>query len=856
MKCNSFSLSGLRNCNNDANKLCPICIKLGVKKELSSFCSQQCLKDSWVIHKRLHMDAKSAQKTNNKDVDSSISVIEEFVDPKIESLMKKLGDTEDKLLEQQQQTSAYQRISEQLREQVSNLREESKQDFIAACEEEEKYEEAYNEFSEKLRIQDAKWQEKLDHAESESAAAVKLLKVRDENIEKYEQSSREQLNYIEKMKMDNSNLTSCVEKLQLKVDELELQLSQLEGQHKLELLQREETTRKSAEETHKSDKERALCHLQSETKAFWEKAVMDEVANTRKECELERESALTSLRQQLKAESESNLKACIESNRQSSEELMEQLRNQRDLALANQKEELTANHDSILDSVKARFSEELEAAAERLAQVEKDKEEKISVMTSTHLAEISSMKKAYSALEADLDSVVQQNKTLTADLFHCREEIDEKCNVAAQQARNEMQDVVNKAMMDRAEYLELYTKENRARKAIHNKLIDIQGNIRVMCRVRPLLEVDFKQSKGECVDATEIISDEDITIHRDKITKNRFEFDRVFSPGECQSQVFDAIQPLITSVLDGYNVCIFAYGQTGSGKTYTMEGSFDKLEERGVSPRAIDELFKFIDAADNWVYNVKFSMLEIYNETIRDLLLDPSSTSVPKLDIRQTPEGNVVSGLNEVEVDGPEEVLQLMSRGQKNRAVGSHDMNEHSSRSHSILTMTVRGVNNKNETTSFGKLHLIDLAGSERVAKTDATGERLKEAQNINRSLSALGDVINSLGSKKSSHVPYRNSKLTYLLQDSLGGNSKVMMFVNVSPAVYNANESICSLNFAFRCRNVELGQARKQTGNAKENLLNGKDVARGKIKNDKSIEAIKKSSTSAGKSRHGIVNK
>ncbi len=172
-----------------------------------------------------------------------------------------------------------------------------------------------------------------------------------------------------------------------------------------------------------------------------------------------------------------------------------------------------------------------------------------------------------------------------------------------------------------------------------------------------------------------------------------------------------------------------------------------------------------------------------------------------------TCKGNVVTGLTEIAADNAPVVLGHLKQAQKNRAVGSHDMNEHSSRSHSILTLVVRGRNLRDGTTTFGKLHLIDLAGSERLSKTDATGDRLKEAQNINKSLSALGDVIQALG-KRASHIPYRNSKLTFLLQDSLGGNSKVLMFVNVSPAPYNVGESVCSLNFAFRCRSVELGHA------------------------------------------------
>lgn len=211
-------------------------------------------------------------------------------------------------------------------------------------------------------------------------------------------------------------------------------------------------------------------------------------------------------------------------------------------------------------------------------------------------------------------------------------------------------------------------------------------------------------------------------------------------------------------------------------------------------------------------------MLEIYNETILDLLDD--NVNKDKLEVRQTPEGNVVTGLTEMDIITPTQVFELMQQGQANRAVGSHDMNEHSSRSHSILTITARGKNNRDNTKTFGKLHLIDLAGSERISKTDAEGDRLKEAQNINRSLSALGDVINALGNTKSSHIPYRNSKLTFLLQDSLGGNSKVMMFVNISPAIYNLSETVCSLNFASRCRNVELGQAKKQASIDKSSVV------------------------------------
>lgn len=175
-----------------------------------------------------------------------------------------------------------------------------------------------------------------------------------------------------------------------------------------------------------------------------------------------------------------------------------------------------------------------------------------------------------------------------------------------------------------------------------------------------------------------------------------------------------------------------------------------------------------------------------------------------------------VQGLTATTVTEYAEVTNVLEKAGKNRSTGSHNFNEHSSRSHLVLTVYIKAKNYKTKEQFNSKMNLIDLAGSERVSKTDASGDRLKEAQNINKSLSALGDVINAL-SNKSKHIPYRNSKLTYLLQDSLSGNSKVLMFVNVSPANYNASETVCSLSFAERCRKTELGGALKNTNQSVE---------------------------------------
>lgn len=307
------------------------------------------------------------------------------------------------------------------------------------------------------------------------------------------------------------------------------------------------------------------------------------------------------------------------------------------------------------------------------------------------------------------------------------------------------------------------------------------------------------------------------------------------------------------------SVCIFAYGQTGSGKTHTMEGS---ESDRGVNFRALQELFAIRDdrmAAGSFECTMKLSILEVYNETIVDLLESsgsssggqPGNTASKGLDVRMGKSGVYVDSLIEVEVFNENDVIDLMKLGHSHRSVGSHDFNEHSSRSHLVLSIQIETVQKAENRKRVSKLHLIDLAGSERVSKTAASGQRLKEAQNINRSLSALGDVIAALGAS-SKHVPYRNSKLTFLLQDSLSGNSKVLMFVNVSPVQWNAWETLCSLNFASRCRNVALGQAKQSSGNTSASASSAPSPTPGGASNGMHVSASMSSVTNNGASSRG----
>jgi kinesin family protein C2/C3 len=374
------------------------------------------------------------------------------------------------------------------------------------------------------------------------------------------------------------------------------------------------------------------------------------------------------------------------------------------------------------------------------------------------------------------------------------------------------------------------------RKRLHNQLLELRGNIRVFCRVRPL----NSREKESCVTFPE---EANICIEQGRGKDAKvFQFDHVFGPQSTQSEVFEETQPLITSMLDGYNVCIFAYGQTGTGKTHTMEGYGD---QPGVNTRALQALFDLAKERKKlFTYDIKVSILEIYNETLVDLLVGRNGA---KLEVKPHPEGGThVPELTVVPVTCMQDVQRLMEKGKANRSVGATCMNEHSSRSHCILSVYTESRAVATGARAQGKLHLIDLAGSERVGRSGATGDRLKEAQNINQSLSALGDVVAALIAKQK-HVPFRNSKLTFFLQDSLGGDSKALMFVQgaahdrppapspfpshtplpsidftpsqpvltffsaASPSVDDAGETLCSLTFAARVRNIELGPAKKR---------------------------------------------
>lgn len=286
--------------------------------------------------------------------------------------------------------------------------------------------------------------------------------------------------------------------------------------------------------------------------------------------------------------------------------------------------------------------------------------------------------------------------------------------------------------------------------------------------------------------------------------KKSFRFDRVFFPTSTQEEVFQDTLPLITSCVDGYNVCIMAYGQTGSGKTYTMMGT---NEDPGVNIRSILELLRVCDERTTVDYTMCISMVEVYNETVRDLLSESGSSQ--QLTIQMRNKQLVITDVTEANVKSAADIKGIMEKGDSNRSVGATKMNTNSSRSHLLLLLKLHGTDRVTNAVTRGTLTLVDLAGSERISKTEATGQRLVEAAAINKSLSALGQVFAALRTN-AMHVPYRNSKLTQLMQSSLGGDGKACLFVNVSPLASNLSETASTLQFGSAAKQVELGKAKQ----------------------------------------------
>ncbi|XP_020949581.1 kinesin-like protein KIFC3 isoform X1 [Sus scrofa] len=506
----------------------------------------------------------------------------------------------------------------------------------------------------------------------------------------------------------------------------------------------------------------------------------------------------------------SKTKQALNESQARNQHLQEQVAMQRQV-LKEMEQQLQSSHQltAQLRAQIAMYESELERAhgqmLEEMQSLEEDKNRAIEEAFARAQVEMKAVHENLAGVRTNLLTLQPALRTLTNDYNGLKRQVRGfplLLQEALKSVKAEIGQAIEEVNSNNQELLRKYRRELQLRKKCHNELVRLKGNIRVIARVRPVTKED-----GEGPEATNAVTfdpDDDSIIHLlHKGKPVSFELDKVFSPRASQQDVFQEVQALITSCIDGFNVCIFAYGQTGAGKTYTMEGT---PENPGINQRALQLLFAEVqEKASDWEYTITVSAAEIYNEVLRDLL---GQEPQEKLEIRLCPNGSgqlYVPGLTEFQVQSVEDINKVFEFGHTNRTTEFTNLNEHSSRSHALLIVTVRGVDCSTGLRTTGKLNLVDLAGSERVGKSGAEGSRLREAQHINKSLSALGDVIAALRSRQG-HVPFRNSKLTYLLQDSLSGDSKTLMVVQVSPVEKNTSETLYSLKFAERVRSVELG--------------------------------------------------
>jgi len=344
-------------------------------------------------------------------------------------------------------------------------------------------------------------------------------------------------------------------------------------------------------------------------------------------------------------------------------------------------------------------------------------------------------------------------------------------------------------------------KAHAQRMELHNTIQELKGNIRVFCRVRPPKDSQVATQTHDYGKVTLNHANENYT----------FGFDKVFGPASEQADVYDEVSGLVQSALDGYKVSIFAYGQTGSGKTYTMQGTSGDTVDSGLIPRSLLTIFRATEEMklQGWSWSVNVSFMEVYNETLRDLLRGSGDAAAGPTDghviVMDEAWGAIVTGMTCVEVDSVDKINQLMAKAAKQRSVGETNMNATSSRSHSIFSLYLKGTNPASGTEIYGALHMVDLAGSERLDKSGASGDRLKETQNINKSLSSLADVFAAKAEGRS-HIPFRNSKLTYLMEPCLSGQGKTLMLVTIQPETSSSHESLCSLRFAKQVSQCNTG--------------------------------------------------
>ncbi|KAI6700301.1 hypothetical protein NL676_014625 [Syzygium grande] len=585
------------------------------------------------------------------------------------------------------------------------------------------------------------------------------------------------------------SIASALEDSQKNADQLleelrEKQKQEVTLQEEMEALRDSLTLEKQnlTEMTLDCDRLKALCHERDTAlqAAISEKRSLEakltklssqaSESTAKKDTLLANNQVVQKLQEELKARDEEAHEAKENMKRLVNEKaLLEQKISRLERKIADEKEILKRNFEQERKSLKLRLSE---------------LEKKLEVAT----RDLSTSEAALSNRNTEL-ATLQNNLKELEELREMKEDIDRK---------NEQTAAILKMQGAQLAELEvLYKEEQTLRKRYFNTIEDMKGKVRVYCRLRPLNEKEIVEKEKDVL--TNV--DEFTVEHpwKDDKAKQHL-YDRVFDGMASQEDVFEDTRYLVQSAVDGYNVCIFAYGQTGSGKTFTIYGSDGSP---GLTPRATTELFKILKRDSNkFSFSLKAYMVELYQDTLVDLLL-PKNAKRLKLDIKKDSKGMVsVENVTVVSISTIDELRSIIHRGSERRHTSGTQMNEESSRSHLILSIVIESTNLQTQSVARGKLSFVDLAGSERIKKSGSSGSQLKEAQSINKSLSALGDVISALSSS-GQHIPYRNHKLTMLMSDSLGGNAKTLMFVNVSPAESNLDETYNSLMYASRVRSI-----------------------------------------------------
>ncbi|KAK5174698.1 kinesin-like nuclear fusion protein [Saxophila tyrrhenica] len=527
-------------------------------------------------------------------------------------------------------------------------------------------------------------------------------------------------------------------------------------------------------------------------------------------------------------------------------------------------EELNVSHRKEVERLEKEI-EQLKKAGESRASESAGEVQELRDKLNTLESHIESAEATSKAMEAQItaaearSAALEQEKAALISKTHFLEGNQE----AQSHEFTTMRDQLSAAKASEEAVLVQLRREEMARRRLNAQILELKGNIRVFVRTRPLLAAEAEEAepaKVEYPDLDSLDGGKEMVVQgpkqqtatgKERVEKHNYAFDRVFSPSTANTEVFAECRELIQSVVDGYNVSILSYGQTGSGKTYGMSGP------EGIIPSSIALLLEEMRRlkAKGWKYTVDAAFVEVYNETLNDLLGDAktwdetgaedlgastraSAKKREKHEIHHDPVTGktTVTNLSSVPLWPPptssvtddesstisyteRAVTNLLDTAAKNRRVAATKSNERSSRSHSIFMLTLKGSCAATNEASEGVLNLVDLAGSERLKQSGAAGNQLKETQAINKSLSSLGDVIASLGSKKGdeSHVPYRNSKLTYLLQSSLGGtaangkSSRTLMLLHLSPLLAHWQESRSSLVFGNKVHGTHIGAAKKR---------------------------------------------